>query len=339
MTIDITPGSTSSARHRTAWVQAGPADGPLMIFVHGWPERGVVWRAQLEHFARLGWRCVAPDMRGYGDSSVPTDPAAYELREIVADMIELHDALGGTPTLWVGHDWGCPVVYSLAAHHADRCRAVAGLCVPYAASGFALDNLLPLVDRELYPAEKFPDGQWSYYRFYGLDFDRATADFEADVEATVALMFRRGTTSATGRPARSAQVVANGGWFGPAGRAPALPRDTVLLSPDDFGTVVAGLTRNGFRGPNSWYVNDAANIAYAAEAPDGGRLTLPVLMVHANGDGICDTANSRLADPMRADCTDLTEAWLDGGHQLMQERPAEVNAAIEQWLSRIEAGR
>src|SRR5690242_10612195 len=62
-----------TGRHRTAYLETGPADGPLMIFLHGWPELGLVWRAQLEHFGAAGWRCVAPDMRGYGGSSVPAE--------------------------------------------------------------------------------------------------------------------------------------------------------------------------------------------------------------------------------------------------------------------------
>lgn len=61
-----------TARHRTAWIEAGPADRPLMIFIHGWPELGIVWRAQVEHLAAAGWRCIAPGMRGYGGSSAPT---------------------------------------------------------------------------------------------------------------------------------------------------------------------------------------------------------------------------------------------------------------------------
>src|SRR5260370_40351343 len=52
--------------HRTAYLRSGPADGPLLIFVHGWPELGLLWRHQTEHFARQGWRGVAPAMRGYG---------------------------------------------------------------------------------------------------------------------------------------------------------------------------------------------------------------------------------------------------------------------------------
>jgi pimeloyl-ACP methyl ester carboxylesterase len=272
-------------------------------------------------------------MRGYGGSSVPGDPDAYALREIVGDMLELHDALGGTPAVWVGHDWGSPVAWSLAAHHPARCRAVASLCVPYEAKGFALENLLPLVDRDLYPADRFPDGQWSYYRFYARAFDQATADFEADVAATVTLLCRIRPPVVAGRPARSAGVVAAGGWFGDAHRAPALPRDGVLLPAADFDAVVAALRANGFRGPGSWYLNDAANVAYAAEAPAGGRLDLPVLFVHAARDTICDTVRGRLADPMRTACGDLTEVTVDAGHEVMLERPDEVNAALRSWLA------
>ena len=99
-----------TARHRTAWIEAGSQSGPLMIFLHGWPELGLVWRRQIEHFADRGWRCIAPDMRGYGGSSRPDSTAAYSVREFVTDMAELHEALGGAPAVWIGHDWGSAVV-------------------------------------------------------------------------------------------------------------------------------------------------------------------------------------------------------------------------------------
>src|SRR5260370_14733698 len=66
-----------TGEHRTAYLRSGPADGPLLIFVHGWPELGLIWRHQMEHFARQGWRCVAPDMRGYGGFFRPARPPAY----------------------------------------------------------------------------------------------------------------------------------------------------------------------------------------------------------------------------------------------------------------------
>jgi len=322
-----------TARHRTQWIEAGPTGGPLMILVHGWPELSIVWRSQLDHFATAGWRCVAPDMRGYGGSSAPTATNSYEIREIVTDMIELHDALSGTPAIWIGHDWGSPVISSMASRNANRCRAMVNICVPYLPKGFALPNLLQLVDRDLYPIDKYPMGQWDYFKFYQESFDQAAADYEADIAATVAGIFRPGSPETVGKPSPTASVRARGGRFGQARRAPADPRDESMLSQTDYDAIVAALSKNGFSGPDSYYMNDAANIAYAAQAPNDGRLTLPVLFIHAAYDPVCTTTHSELAEPMRASCSDLSEAVIDGGHWLMQERPAEVNTAIDQWLA------
>ncbi len=319
-------------RHRTSWIEAGPADGPLLIFIHGWPELALVWRSQIEHFAAEGWRCVAPDMRGYGGSSVPASTAAYAVRELARDMIELHDALGGRPAIWVGHDWGSAVVWAMASHHAHRCRGVASLCIPYFARGLALPTLVPLVDRAMYPLDRYPVGQWDYWLFYREHFRRASQDLEADVEATISMLYRTSTALAEEKPASTASIRTNGGWFGDVRRAPQLPRDEAILSQADFDTIVAAFEATGFAGANAWYMNDAANLAYAAEAPNFGRLSLPVLFLHAAHDTACATVHGRLADPMREDCADLSEVTIDAGHESMLERPSEVNKALADWL-------
>lgn len=324
-----------TARHRTAWIEAGPGDAPLMIFLHGWPELGLVWRAQLEHFAATGWRCVAPDMRGYGGSSVHASTAAYAVRELATDMVELHHALGGKQAVWIGHDWGSAVAWAMASHHAETCRGVVNLCVPYFARGLALPTLVPLVDRMIYPHDASPVGQWDYWLFYRERFGRAARAFEADVGATISALYRRNGGRHAGQPAPTARVRANGGWFGPAGRASAMPRDETMLSQADFDAIVAAFEATGFAGANAWYMNDAANLAYAAEAPDFGRLRLPALFLHAARDDVCSTAHSRLAEPMREDCANLTEVTIDAGHELMLERPEEVNQAIAGWLARL----
>jgi pimeloyl-ACP methyl ester carboxylesterase len=95
----------STPRHTTHYLECGTADGPRMMFLHGWPELSLIWRAQMDAFAADGWHCVAPDLRGYGGSSIPATNDAYTNEQVVADIVELHDHLGGKPSIWVGHDW------------------------------------------------------------------------------------------------------------------------------------------------------------------------------------------------------------------------------------------
>ena len=94
------------------------------------------------------------------------------------------------------------------------------------------------------------------------------------------------------------------------------------------------LARNGFFGPDSWYMNADANLAFAQRAKANWRLTMPVLFVHAAYDYICATIGTRLADPMRANCTNLSEAVVNSGHWMAQEKPLDVNAALAKWLAR-----
>jgi pimeloyl-ACP methyl ester carboxylesterase len=333
MALPVTEHVAKTARHTTAYLACGAEDAPAIIFIHGWPELAVSWRHQLPVFGALGFRAIAPDMRGYGRSSVHRRHEDYALEETVADMIELLDALDRRRAVWVGHDWGSPVVWSLASHHPERCRAVANLCVPYIAQGFAPVNIVPLVDRTVYPETEFPAGQWEYMLFYEENFPKAQAAFEANVGNTVRAIFRAGSEAGKGRPARTALVRRDGGWFGAAGQAPDVPLDGSVLSEEDFRRYVAALERNGFFGPDSWYMNHARNVVFASRAKNGGNLELPVLFLHGAYDYTCQTATSRLAEPMRRDCADLTEVVVQSGHWMAQERPTEVNAALVHWLA------
>jgi pimeloyl-ACP methyl ester carboxylesterase len=328
----LTDATFVSSRHTTHYLEAGPADGPSMMFLHGWPGIGLLWRAQIEAFASEGWRCIAPDMRGYGGSSAPTDSEAYALSEIVDDMVELHDHLGASPAIWIGHDLGCPVAGALAAHHAERSRGVVFISVPYSPEAFALPTLLPLIDRKLYPADQYPDGQWDYYRFYLAHFDQTVADFNADILASLAAIYQSGNPESVGKVYRTALVTRNGGWFGLARRAPAVPPDTALWPPADFASLVEAFRVTGFQPGNSWYLNDGANVAYAHAAPDGGRLRQPVLFINGDLDRLCDITHNRFGQPMRNACQDLSTTNLLSGHWLPLERKAEVIQAIHSWL-------
>src|ERR1700753_2530025 len=116
----LTARTFRSPRHTTRYWEAGPGEGPLMVFVRGWPEIGLMWRAQMEAFAAEGWRCVAPDMRGYGGSSAPPGSEAYALSEIVEDMVELHEHCGSRPAVWGGERLGSPGAEAGAATPPQR---------------------------------------------------------------------------------------------------------------------------------------------------------------------------------------------------------------------------
>ena len=329
----ILEGVARSPRHTSFYLSCGPGDGTPIVFVHGWPDLSLCWRSQLQIFGGLGFRAVAPDMRGYGRSSVSVDPSAYALEEIVRDLLELLDHLQAPSAVFVGHDWGAPAVWCLAQHHPERCLAVANLCVPYIPEGFAPATLIPLADRTIYPEDTHPAAQWDYQLFYEENLEAATAAFEKNVGATVRALFRAGSPEAIIKPAMTAGVRARGGWFGPGVGAPDLPRDETVISMVEESAYVAALTRNGFKGPNSWYMNAERNLAFSARARQR-RLELPVLFLHAAHDAVCETLNSRLAEPMRGWCDDLEEAVVASGHNMAQEKPAAVNAALCQWLVR-----
>lgn len=329
---EITENTIRSARHTTFYLAAGPETGTPIIFLHGWPELSISWRGQLPIFGAAGMRAIAPDMRGYGRSSLYDSHDAYRLEETVTDMLELLDHLGAERAIWVGHDWGAPVAWALAQHHPDRCLGIACLCVPYLPEGLSVETVKPFINRDIYPEADFPVGQWDYQLFYRENFDDARAMFEADPAATVRALFRAGSPNSIAKPSLTASVRKRGGWFN--GRPPPnMPRDERVISEADEAAYAAALTRSGFFGADSWYMNGDANRAYALRAKEGWRLEMPVLFLHAAHDVVCETLNSRLAEPMRTSCADLTEATIESGHWMAQEKPGDVNAALTRWMA------
>ena len=274
MTFPVTEHTVKTARHTTGYLACGAEGAPLLIFCHGWPELSLSWRHQLPAMAALGFRCIAPDMRGYGRSSTYKRHEDFAQELIVEDMLELLASLGRAHghdrAVWIGHDWGSPVVWNMAAHHPDKTVGVASLCVPYLASGFTLEAVVQLVDRKVYPEAEFPAGQWDYQFFYEESFDKACKGFEANIRNVVKALFRKGDPKAVGKPSRTASVRKNGGWTGGAG-FPDLPRDPGVITEQDMDAYTAALTRNGFFGPDSWYMNHKANGAYAKRAQNGGK--------------------------------------------------------------------
>src|SRR5438445_6672496 len=85
---------------------AEQGEGPLVVLCHGWPELSYSWRHQMPALAAAGFHVVAPDMRGFGQTSAPADIDAYTIFDNVGDIVALVTALGESQAVVIGHDWG-----------------------------------------------------------------------------------------------------------------------------------------------------------------------------------------------------------------------------------------
>ncbi|MFL6246555.1 MAG: alpha/beta fold hydrolase [Thermoanaerobaculia bacterium] len=106
-------------------------DGPLVVLLHGFPESRKTWTRQLPALAAAGFRAVAPDLRGYGDSPKPRGIKPYRMSEIAADVAELIESLHGAPCAVVGHDWGAAAAWTLAMERPELLRQLVILNVPH----------------------------------------------------------------------------------------------------------------------------------------------------------------------------------------------------------------
>jgi pimeloyl-ACP methyl ester carboxylesterase len=131
LTVDaVRVGEVEANGIRFALREAGPADGPLVLCLHGFPDTAWTWRHLLPDLGDAGYHAVAPFMRGYAPTSLAPD-GRYPMGALVADVVALHEALGGRDdAVLIGHDWGAPAVYGAAAYAPERFRRIVGGAVP-----------------------------------------------------------------------------------------------------------------------------------------------------------------------------------------------------------------
>ncbi|XP_020689382.2 bifunctional epoxide hydrolase 2 isoform X2 [Dendrobium catenatum] len=108
---------------------AEKGEGPVVLFLHGFPELWYSWRHQIVSLASRGFRAVAPDLRGYGDTHAPPDIAVYSIFHLVGDLVALINALGQEQVFVVGHDWGAILAWNLCVFRPDKVKAMINLSV------------------------------------------------------------------------------------------------------------------------------------------------------------------------------------------------------------------
>jgi pimeloyl-ACP methyl ester carboxylesterase len=109
----------------------GPADGPVVLLLHGFPQTSWSWRGVWPALADAGFRVVVPDQRGYSPDARPIGVEHYRMPLLVADALAVLDAVGAAQAHVVGHDWGAAVAWQVAARHGERVRTLTAVSVPH----------------------------------------------------------------------------------------------------------------------------------------------------------------------------------------------------------------
>lgn len=296
---------------------AEAGEGFPVIMCHGWPELWYSWRHQLPALAGAGYRAIAPDMRGYGETDAPRDPANYTMKVVTADIAGLMDALSLERAVIVGHDWGGAVLWQFALRYPERTAALIGLNTPYTGPGRGRTTELL--------RDAFGLTDTTFYMRYFLT-EAAEREFEADVRTNLAKTFMPYMRADDLWTFATVGGDGSGAWAKIA--APA-----TFLTEEELGVYATAFARTGIRGGYNWYRAADLN-ADEVGGPTDPILTFPTLMITAEHDRIL---RPEMAAGMGQFIPNLrTEMIRNCAHWTQQERPAEVNALMIEFLDGLE---
>jgi pimeloyl-ACP methyl ester carboxylesterase len=302
----------------------GPVDGQPVLLCHGFPESWYSWRHQLTSLGDGGFRVLAPDLRGYGESSCPKgDVAEYGSDRVTGDLCGLLDHYGYDRGVFVGHDWGALAVWEMGKLHPHRVAAIYNMSVP-----FAEPPASPPIERL--------DAIFADTFFYILYF-QPVGPAEAELESDPAAFLRRFFYSAGG------EGRLEGPGMGPAPRDGTRLQDTLLEAPaqlpswlteHDVEVYADAFAKSGFFGPLSYYRNLDANWRRSRRIPSS-TLSMPTGFLTGSLDPVKGMfRNADLAMAALPDFRGTTEVP-GAGHWVQQERPHEVNAALVGFLASL----
>jgi pimeloyl-ACP methyl ester carboxylesterase len=296
--------------------------GPLVLMLHGFPETSHTWRHQIDAVAAAGYRAVAPDVRGYGETDAPPDVKDYRLRILAADAAGIVAALGEKQAVVVGHDWGAAIAWQCVRMHPAVFRAVVAMSVPLLAR--------PPAPPMAILAKRF-EGSF-FYMLYFQEPDRPEKELEADPRRTLRLVY----LAASGEAPTPGQGFA----FKPPGAGllegmvdtPVLPP---WLTEHDLDVLAAAFRRSGFRGALNRY--RAMDLDWAENEATADRpVTVPALFIAGDRDMTVILAKNSL-DRMKEHVPQLRRVLMipGAGHWIGEERPREVNDALLAFLRQL----
>lgn len=305
--------------------EAGDPQAKPVICVHGFPELGRSWRNQLPALAAAGYHAIAPDMRGYGRTTAPTEVEAYDIHHLTGDLCGLLDELSVERAAFVGHDWGAWAMWFMSMLHADRVECLTNISVPY----------MPRAAAPPMQTAKQIFGDIFFYQLYFQEVGPADEELGKDVERTV----RRFAWSVSGPAVAGADAslvvrkVGEGGFLDMLSDPPDDRSAWDWFTDEDLAYFTGEFSRTGYFGPLSWYRNIDRNWETTPEL-DGAAPRMPVMFIAGTNDPVI-----RMLPPdgMKDTIPDLRElVMVEGaGHWVHMEQPERVNEPLLRFLSDV----
>lgn len=283
--------------------------GNPIVLCHGWPELAYSWRHQVPALVEAGYHVIAPNQRGYGNSSSPSAVTDYDIAHLTGDLVALLDHYGYDDATFVGHDWGAFVVWGLTLLHPDRVNKVIALSLPYQ-------------ERGEMPWIEFMEAVFGG-DFYFVHFNRqpgvADAVLDENTSQFLRNLFRTNVPISAPEPGMA---------FINLARAET-PLGEPLMSDGELAVYVEAFEKTGFAGGINWYRNLDRNWHLLADA--NPIIAQPTLMIYGDRDAVSSSERLTVFVP-NAEVVNL-----DSGHSIQQEKPEETNEAILNWLQKQNA--
>ncbi len=304
---------------------AEQGQGSLVILCHGFPEYWYSWRHQLSALAEAGFHAVAPDQRGYGQTDKPEPIEAYNIFQLVGDIVGLVNALGEEQAFIVGHDWGAVVAWYCALLRPHIFRAITLLSVPYRPRSW--EDIRPT------EAMKLMAGEQEFYQLYFQEPGKAEADLESDVRATIRTILY--TASGDPPPSKRWRFLFNKSEK-PLDTSAVPDQLPAWLTDQDIDFFTSEFKRTGFRGGLNWYRN-IDRMWELTPFLSGAKLHQPALFVAGETDGVI-TMYREAFDTLEQNMPNLKQKVLlpGAGHWIQQERPSEVNRLLIEFLANLQ---
>ena len=279
--------------------------GNPIILCHGWPEHAFSWRHQMPALVAAGHHVIVPNQRGYGRSSRPDKVTDYDICHLTGDLAALLDHFGYDDAIFVGHDWGANVVWSMAQLHPDRVSKIINLALPYQPR-----TPKPWI---LFMEEFF--GADNYFVHFNRQPGMADAVLDHNTTQFLSNLYRKNLPPTPPAPGMMMINLAN------AETSLGEP----ILREEELAVYVTAFEATGFTSSINWYRNIDRNWQILADVDP--IIHQPALMIYGDRDMIPKSENLTDFVP------NVDVISLDCGHWIQQEMPEETTRAILEWLA------